>query len=67
MDGELDEFTIVGTLEANPSAKKISNESPIGQALLGKKVGEIVVVKTPIVNHSCKITKIISPISLCCK
>jgi len=58
VDGEIDEFTIVGTLEADPSNKKISNESPIGQALLGKRVGETVMIKTPIVNHSCKITKI---------
>lgn len=54
----LDEFMIVGTLEADPANNKISNESPIGQALLGKKVGETVVVKTSIVNHSCKIIKI---------
>lgn len=62
IDGETDEFTIVGTLEADPSNNKISNESPIGQCLMGKKVGETVVVKippkNPIVNHSCKITKI---------
>lgn len=58
VDGEIDEFTLVGTLEADPSNRKISNESPIGQALLGKRVSEVVVIKTPIVNHSCKITKI---------
>jgi len=58
VDGEIDEFTIVGTLEADPSKKKISNESPIGQALLGKKVGETVVTRAAIVNHSCKIIKI---------
>ncbi len=58
IDGEIDEFTIVGTLEADPSNKKISNESPIGQALLGKRVGEMAVIKTPIINHSCKIRKI---------
>ena len=57
-NGETDEFTIVGTMEADPPNKKISEESPIGQALLGKKVGETVVIKTPIINHSCKITKI---------
>jgi len=58
IDGEIDEFRLVGTLEADPSNRKISNESPIGQALLGKRVGETVVIKTPIVNHACKITKI---------
>lgn len=58
LDGEIDEFTILGTLEADPLNKRISNESPIGQALLGKKINDVVVVKTPIVNHSCKIVKI---------
>ncbi|MFH1462698.1 MAG: GreA/GreB family elongation factor [bacterium] len=58
IDGEIDEFKIVGTLEADPSNKKISNESPIGQALLGRRVNETVMPKTPIVNHACKITKI---------
>lgn len=48
VDGEKDEFTIVGTLEANPSLGKISNESPVGQALLGHKVGDEVVVSSPI-------------------
>lgn len=42
-----DEFTIVGTLEANPAEGKISNESPVGRQLLGKKVGEEVVVSSP--------------------
>lgn len=45
--GQKDEFTIVGTLEANPSLGKISNESPVGKALLGKKVGDEVLVSTP--------------------
>ncbi len=58
INGAIDEFIIVGTLEADPSNYKISDKSPIGQALLGKKIGETVVIKTPIVNHSCKIIKI---------
>lgn len=37
-------FTIVGSVEANPAESKISNESPIGKALLGKKVGDVVSV-----------------------
>lgn len=41
------EFTIVGTVEADPLNGKISDESPIGQALLGKKEGEEVEIKTP--------------------
>ena len=40
------EFKIVGSTEANSLEGKISNESPVGQALLGKKVGEIVDVET---------------------
>lgn len=58
LNGEIDEFTIVGTFEADPSNHKISNESPIGQGLLGRRVGETVIIKTPIINHSCKIIKI---------
>ena len=48
VDGQNDEFTIVGTLEANPAIGKISNESPVGRALLGHKVGDAVVISSPI-------------------
>lgn len=41
------EFQIVGTVEADPLNGKISDESPIGQALLGKKEGDQVEIKTP--------------------
>ncbi|RKD20947.1 transcription elongation factor GreA [Caminicella sporogenes DSM 14501] len=41
------EYTIVGSAEADPYELKISNESPVGKALLGKKVGEIVEVQVP--------------------
>lgn len=41
------EFTIVGEWEADPSAKKISHESPLGKALIGKQVGEEVKVDAP--------------------
>lgn len=47
INGRNDEFTIVGTLEANPALGKISNESPVGQALLGHKVGDEVIVSFP--------------------
>ena len=40
-------YTIVGTTEADPDKNKISDESPIGTALLGKKVGDVVEVQTP--------------------
>ena len=44
-----DEFTyaIVGSAEADPSQYKISNESPVGKALLGKKAGEVVEINVP--------------------
>jgi len=45
---EVDELKIVGTLEANPSLGKISNESPVGRALLGHAIGDEVVVSSPI-------------------
>jgi transcription elongation factor GreA len=48
VDGQKDEFVIVGTLEANPALGKISNESPVGKALLGHKIGDEVVVPSPV-------------------
>ena len=48
VDGQNDEFEIIGTLEANPSIGRISNESPVGQALLGHKAGDEVIVSSPI-------------------
>jgi transcription elongation factor GreA len=46
-DGKVDQFIIVGSAESNPAEGKISNESPVGRALLGKKVGHKVEVATP--------------------
>lgn len=48
VDGQNDEFQIVGTLEANPALGKISNESPVGRTLLSHKVGDEVVVSSPV-------------------
>ena len=45
--GKKEEFTVVGEWEADPHDKKISHESPLGKALLGKKVGEKVEVDAP--------------------
>jgi transcription elongation factor GreA len=53
-DGE-EEFTIVGSAEAKPAAGKISNESPVGRALLGRKKGDKVVVKVPAGDFTYKI------------
>lgn len=52
------EFQIVGTVEADPLSGKISDESPIGQALLGKKVGEMVEIKTPVDTSSYQVVSI---------
>ena len=40
-------YTIVGAFEAEPRAGRISNESPVGKALLGHKIGDVVIVSTP--------------------
>jgi transcription elongation factor GreA len=40
-------YTLVGAFEANPSEGRISNESPVGKALLGHKAGDCVIVSTP--------------------
>lgn len=41
------EYTIVGSAEANPAEKKLSNESPVGKAIMGRKKGETVEVAAP--------------------
>ena len=45
LDGKTKEFTVVGTVEADPLSGKISDESPIGKALLGKKEGDKVEIQ----------------------
>lgn len=44
---DITHYTIVGTAESNPSENKISNESPVGRAILGKKKGTVVDVNVP--------------------
>lgn len=51
-------FTVVGSVEANPLEGKISNESPIGQVLMGKKVGEEVEIETPAATTKYKIVTV---------
>ena len=51
-------LTIVGSVQANPAEGRISNESPIGEALLGKKLGEDVEIKTPAATNSYTIVGI---------
>lgn len=53
-----DEYKIVGSQEADPFESKISNESPIAQALMGHKVGDVVTVESPNGTYEVKITEI---------
>jgi transcription elongation factor GreA len=57
-DGKPLVYQVVGTMEADPSQGKISDESPIGKALLGKKVGDKVEIKTPSGSDTYKIIEI---------
>ena len=52
------EFKIVGTVEADPLNGKISDESPIGAALIGKKVGDLVEIKTAVDIQTYKVEAI---------
>ena len=51
-------YEIVGTTEADINKNKISNDSPLGNALIGKKVGEIVTVKAPAGDYQVKLISI---------
>ncbi|MGX7013166.1 transcription elongation factor GreA [Vagococcus silagei] len=57
-DGEEEEYTIVGSAEADPFSGKISNDSPIAKALLGHKLNEVVTISTPGGDMEVKIQKI---------
>lgn len=48
--GDILEYSIVGSVEADPAQAKISNESPVGKAILGKKKGTVVEVEAPAGN-----------------
>lgn len=56
--GKAKEFKVVGTIEADPLNGKISDESPIGRVLIGKKSGESVKIQTPIEVSTYKIVDI---------
>ena len=56
-DGKESAFDVVGAIEADPANNKISHESPLGAALMGKKVGDEVSIKTP---KGEKIYKVVS-------
>lgn len=57
-NGKTKQFQVVGTVEADPLNGKISDESPIGQALMGKKEGDAVEIKTPAETSTYKIANI---------
>ena len=57
-DNEEEEYNIVGAREADPMNNKISNESPIGKALLGKKVGDVASVDAPEGMYDVKVLEI---------
>jgi transcription elongation factor GreA len=57
-NGKTKEFQVVGTVEADPLNGKISDESPIGKELLGKKVGDELEIKMPAETTVYKITEI---------
>lgn len=58
VDGKSVTYTLVGPVEADPLEGKISNESPIGEALMGKTVGESVTITTPKGSIAYEIVKI---------
>jgi transcription elongation factor GreA len=57
-DGNKETYTIVGEFEADPMNKKLSNSSPIGKALLGKKKGDVANVKAPAGSMKMKVVEI---------
>lgn len=57
-NGKQKEFQVVGTVEADPLEGKISDESPLGQAVIGKKVGDEVEIVTPVETATYKIVEI---------
>ena len=57
-DEETEEYSIVGSQEADPFENKISNESPIAQAIMGLKVGDIADVASPNGKYQVKVLEI---------
>ena len=57
-DDDTEEYSIVGVKEADPFNNKISNESPIAKAILGKKIGDIVSVDSPNGTYDVKVVAI---------
>lgn len=57
-NNETMDYTIVGSAEANPADGKISNESPVGRALMGQRMGSIISVKVPVGEMKYKVVGI---------
>ena len=57
-DDEEEEYSIVGSMEADPFENKISNESPIGKAIMDRHVGDVISVESPNGSYDIKIIKI---------
>lgn len=57
-EGRTKEFQVVGTVEADPLEGKISDESPIGQLLIGRRVGDRVKLQTPVETAEYEIAEI---------
>ena len=57
-DDDEEVYSIVGRMEADPFENKISNESPIGKAIIGKKEGDTINVESPTGSYQIKIVKV---------
>ena len=57
-DDDEEEYSIVGSMEADPFENKISNESPIGKAIMDRRVGDVISVESPNGSYDIKIVKI---------
>lgn len=58
IDGDNETYTIVGAVEADPAKGRISNESPFGKALLGKRVGDSTQIETPVTTLTAEIVSV---------
>jgi transcription elongation factor GreA len=58
IEGDEETYTIVGAVEAKPAAGRVSNESPIGKALLGRSAGDTVTIETPRMNMDARILRV---------
>lgn len=57
-DDDEEVYSIVGSMEADPFENKISNESPLGKAIIGKKQGDVLDVSSPTGSYQIKIVKV---------